>query len=53
MVRENCPQPHGSGVEDGFVAEAAQALMAMDDLYLFSYNDIAEDWEEGKDSRHG
>jgi hypothetical protein len=53
VIGKDGAEPHGSGMEDGFVAEAAQALMAMDDLDLFADDDIAEDGEEGEDGGHG
>lgn len=52
MVRKNGPQPHRAGMQDGFVTEAAQTLVAMDNLDLFSYDNIAEDREEGEDGGH-
>lgn len=52
VICENCTQTHGSGVQDGFMAEATQTSMAMDNFYPFPYNDISKDWEEREESRH-
>lgn len=46
MIREDCPQSHCPRMQDGFVAETAQACMAMHDLNLFSNNNVPEDWKE-------
>ena len=38
-------------MQDGFMAEAAEACMAVYDFNLLSNDNVAEDWEEGEDSR--
>lgn len=42
MVRKYCPQPHGSSMQDGFMAETTQTGMTVDNLNLFANNDIPE-----------
>jgi hypothetical protein len=53
MIRENCPQAHRPCVQNSFMAETAQACMAMHNLYLLSYDDIPEYWEEREDCWKG
>lgn len=49
MIREDSPQTHCPCMQDGFVAETTQTAMAMHNLNLFSYNNVAKYWEEGED----
>lgn len=51
MVRIDCPQAHGPRVEDGLVAQAAQAGMAVHDVDALAQDDVAENGKEGEDSR--
>lgn len=53
MIREHSPQPHSPSMQYGFVAETTQAGVAMDNLNLFSNEDISKDWEAGEDSGEG
>lgn len=53
MVSKNGTQTHGAGMQNGFVAQAAQTGMAVDDLNLLADDNVAEDGKEGKDSREG
>ena len=49
MVCVDSPQTHGPGVEDGLVAKAAQAGVAMHNIDALAQDDVAKDGEEGKD----
>ena len=40
-------------MEDRFVTEIAKTGMSMDYLDLLSYDNVAEQWEEGEDGRKG
>lgn len=51
MVRIDGPQAHGPRVEDGLVAQAAQAGMAVDDVDALAQDNVAEDGKEGEDGR--
>ena len=42
------PQPDSSA-DDGFMTQAAQTSVAVDDFNLLPDDDIAEDWKEGED----
>jgi hypothetical protein len=53
MVGKNGPEPHGAGVQDTFMAEAAETGMAMHNLNLFSDHNVPEDGKEGKNRGHG
>ena len=53
VVCEDCPQPHGSSVQDGLVAQTAEAGMAVYDLDSFAYDDVAKHREEGEDGGEG
>jgi len=53
MIRENRPQPHCSSVENGFMAQAAQASVTMHDLNLLPNDNIPEYGEEGEDRGEG
>ena len=53
MVRKHCTQTHGPSVEDGFMAETAEACMTMHDLDALSDYDIAENRKKGEHSGHG
>jgi hypothetical protein len=46
MVSKDRSQAHGSGVQNGFVAETAQALVSMNDLDLLPDDDVPKDREE-------
>lgn len=52
MVREYCPQPHGSSMQDGFMTETAQTGMTVDNLNLFANDDIPEYGEEREHRGH-
>ena len=53
MICKHSPQPHRPRMQDSFMTHAAHACMAMNDLYLLPYNDIAEDGEKREDRRKG
>lgn len=53
VVREDGAQAHCPSMKDAFVAQTTEAGMAVHNLYLLSYDDIPEDWEEGEDGREG
>lgn len=53
VVSKDGTQAHGAGMQDSFVTQAAQTGMAVDDLNLLADDNVAEDGEEGKDSREG
>jgi hypothetical protein len=40
-------------MQNSFVAETAQACMAMDDFNLLSNNNVPKNWEEREDGREG
>lgn len=46
VVRVDGAQTHGAGMQDGFMAQAAQTGMAMDNIDALPQDDIAEDGEE-------
>jgi hypothetical protein len=46
MVSEDCPQSHGSSVQNRLVAETAQALVPMNDLDLLPDDDISKNRKE-------
>lgn len=50
MIREDSPKTHASSMDDGFMTQAAQTPVAMDNFNLFSNNNVAEYWKEGEDS---
>lgn len=51
MVCKHRSQAHCARVENGLSAETAETRMTMDNLYLFSDDDVAEDGKERKDGR--
>lgn len=53
VVGEDGAQAHGPRVQDGLVAEVAQAGVAVDDLDALADADVAEEREEGEDGREG
>lgn len=53
VVRKDCPQSHGSGVQYSLMAQTAKASMAVYDLDSFAYNDVAKHREEGEDGGEG
>lgn len=52
MIRQHGSQTHGARVQDSFTAKSAHTGVSMDNLDLFSNDDIPEDREERKDSWH-
>jgi hypothetical protein len=52
VICKDSSQTHSPSMKDSLVAKAAQTCVAMDDLNLFSDDDIPEDWEKGEDGRH-
>ena len=46
MVREDCSQTHRPGMQDRFVAEAAETCMTVHYLDALSNDDVPEDWKE-------
>lgn len=53
MIGEDSPQTHRSCVQYSFVAEAAQACVAVHNLDTFPNDDVAKDGEEREDGRKG
>lgn len=53
VVGKDGPQSHCACMEDSLETEAAETAMAVYDLNLFPYDDIAEDGEEGEDGWEG
>lgn len=49
MVREHRPQAHSPGMQNRFMAKAAQASVTMNNLNLFSDYNISKDWKKGED----
>lgn len=50
MIGEDGSQAHTPGMNDGFMTQTTQTSVTMDDLDLFSNDDITENGKEGKDS---
>lgn len=53
VIRKDCPQTHCSAMQNCFMAETAQAPMAVYDFNLLSKDDVAKDWERGEDGGEG
>jgi hypothetical protein len=53
VVREDSPQTHGPGMNDGLNAHVAETGMAVHDFNLLPDDDVAEDGEEGKHGGEG
>lgn len=51
VISEDRVETHGPGVKKSFVTEVAQRSMTMDNLDLFSDENLAQDREGGEDSR--
>lgn len=48
MIREDCPQSHGTSVQYSLVAQTAKASMAVNNLDSLAYNNVAKHWKEGE-----
>jgi hypothetical protein len=48
VIRKDSPQAHGTGVQDGLVAQTAQASMSMDYFDALTYYNISENGKEGE-----
>lgn len=53
VISEDSAQTHGTGMQDGLMAQAAQTGMAMNDLDLLTDDNVAKDGEEGEDGGEG
>lgn len=53
VISKDSPQPHGSSMQDSFMAQTAETSMAVDNFDSFAYDNVAEHWEEGEDSGEG
>lgn len=52
VVCENSAQAHSPSMKDSFMAETAQARVAVDDVNLLADDNVPEDGEKGEDGRH-
>ena len=52
MVREYRSKAHRTGMKDGFMTKVAETPVAVDDLDLFAYDNIAEDGKKRKNRWH-
>lgn len=46
VVREDCPQPHGSSMQYSLMAQTAEASVTVYDLDSFAYDNVTKHWEE-------
>ena len=49
MVGEHRPQAHSPGMQNGFMAKAAQACVTVHNFNLFSDYDVSKNWKKGED----
>ena len=53
MICEDRPQPHGSSMQYGLIAQAAETSMSVYDFDALADHDVAKDGEEREDGRKG
>lgn len=53
MICKDSAETHCPSVQNGFMAEATQTGMSMDNLDLFSQDDVAENWKERENGGKG